>query len=86
VSREKYHIVVLNWVAQGKGGRMWITSLNSHSAAIYSGTVYCWLPRWGMESGSIALEARDIMTVADGLGIPMLLWEVTTLCPATQAR
>jgi len=39
-----------------------------------------------MEAGSIALAARDIMTVADGLEIPMLLWEVTILCPATQAR
>ena len=43
MSREKYHIVVLNWVAQGKGGRMWITSLNSHFAGNYAGTRYCLL-------------------------------------------
>jgi hypothetical protein len=43
VSREKYHIVVLNWVAQGKGGRMWITSLNSHFGEFYCGTRYAGL-------------------------------------------
>ena len=66
---------------------MEITSLNSH---------FCWNLLWhkilgvvmagGVEGGSIALMAIDVKGVADELGIPVLLYEVIILCPATQVR
>jgi hypothetical protein len=40
----------------------------------------------GVEGGSIALMAIDVKGVADELGIPVLLYEVIILCPATQVR
>jgi hypothetical protein len=40
----------------------------------------------GVEAGSIALMAIDVKGVADELGIPVLLYEVIILCPATQVR
>jgi hypothetical protein len=40
----------------------------------------------GVEGGSVALMAIDVKGVADKLGIPMWLYEVTILCPATQVK
>ena len=40
----------------------------------------------GVDAGGIALMASHVNGVADELGIPVLFYEVTILCPATQVR
>ena len=69
MSREKYHIVVLNWVAQGKGGRMWITSLNSHFCSNEKVTK-CW---YGAKEARVWIKVCNIKFQENSMSVSVFI-------------